>query len=681
MRKLYKTNSGVASPLEFSIASIALIITLVVVTASMAPPVEQGSAQIHADANAKATEIMSLLLTSESEVGLAIDPEISVPVPPTGSISDITISNSPPNVPSNLDPQDGETGVNVNADISWACSDPDGNPLTYDVYFEAGDSDPDVLVSDDQSDTTFDPGTLEYSTHYYWKIIAEDDEGLTTPGPVWDFTTESAAQPNIPPSVSIIYPEDGGIVSPGTVVVTGSASDSDGTVTLVEVMIVDSGPAPEPDNWLSANCNADCSAWSFNWQASWGGAATIYARSQDDDGDYSQVKQVHVTVLGVCFLSGTKIAMADGSLKNIQDIKVGDLAQSYDTADGEWKSSMVTEVFHHMPEEMTDYYLIINDDLKVTPNHPLYVDGKWVTAGDLKIGDPFGEGVRSMEKVFEQVPTYNFEVEPYHTYNVVWGENNTASVVHNKPQPPGPELCFLEDTKIGMADGTLKDIEDIEVGDLIKAYDSTTDTIQNDRVTKIYHDTSDQMISDYYLIVNNDLKVTPDHHLYINNEWIQAGYLKIGDQLFKGKITSLEKIYEKVPSYNFETEKYHTYLVVFGGNIVIAHNRNYIFTGNEEEISISRQNSVTENDYTALLSMDKIYELSEISYQELKEIFSISDEYEFFIKIENSESIFLNIMADQSISLGQVKAKCLENIIIADSVGFAHATIAVAVVR
>jgi len=677
MRKLYKTNYGAASPLEFSIASIALITTLVVVAASMAPPVERGSAQIHADANAKATEIMSLLLTSDSQAGLVVDPETSVPIPPSGSITDITISNSPPIEPYDPDPDIGETGVNRNAVLIWTCSDPDEDPLTYDVYF--GITSPPALVSSGQTATSFDP-SLAYSTPYYWQIEAKDDHGHSRMGPIWDFTTGSAPS-NDPPSVSITYPSEGQNVPSGTVIVTGSASDSDGSVVLVQVWIQDAGPVMIPgENWEDAT---GTTSWSFNWQASYTGAATISARSQDDDGDYSDpVAVVHVTVISACFLGDTKIAMADGSLKNIQDIKVGELLQSYDTADGEWKSGVVSEVFHHMPEEMTDYYLIINDDLKVTPNHPLYVDGKWVTAGDLEIGDPFGEGVRSIEKVFERVPTYNFEVEPCHTYSVVWGENNTASVVHNKE--PGPGLCFLEDTKIGMADGTLKDIEDVEVGDLIKAYDSTTDTIQNDRVTEIYHDSPDQMISDYYLVVNNDLKVTPDHHLYINNEWIQAGDLKIGDQLFKGKVTSLEKIYEKVPSYNLEIEKYHTYLVVFGGNIVIAHNgRTYTHAlyGNEEDVSLSRQNSVTENDYTALLSMDKIYELSEIPYQELKEIFSISDEYEFFIKIENSGSIFLNIMPDQSISSGQVEAKCLENIIITDSAGYAYATIAVTVVR
>jgi len=111
-------------------------------------------------------------------------------------------SNNPPEQPDNPSPINGATGVSVEADLSWTCSDPDGNDLTYDVYFEVDDPEPDVLVSDDQTETNYDPGTLSNSSIYYWQIIAKDEHGATTEGPVWQFTTEGEA--NHPPGALTI---------------------------------------------------------------------------------------------------------------------------------------------------------------------------------------------------------------------------------------------------------------------------------------------------------------------------------------------------------------------------------------------------------------------------------------------------------------------------------------------
>lgn len=154
----------------------------------------------------------------------------------------------------------------------------------------------------------------------------------------------------------------------------------------------------------------------------------------------------------VCFLEGTSILMPDGSLKNIEDVRLGDSVLSYNEEADEWLSALVTKLYHHTSEEMTtDYYLLINDELCVTPNHPVLVDGDWVFAGDLSVGDRFGGNIiKSIERIYKPVPTYNFEVEPYHTYGVVWGTSNTPSIVHNKQgfgflYPRGYRACKNSD--------------------------------------------------------------------------------------------------------------------------------------------------------------------------------------------------------------------------------------------
>jgi len=121
----------------------------------------------------------------------------------------------------------------------------------------------------------------------------------------------------------------------------------------------------------------------------------------------------------------------------------------YDTDAKEWKAGEVIDVFHHAPEEMADYYLIINDDLRVTPNHPFYVNGEWISAGELQIGDPFGDGISSIERVYERVPTYNFEVDIYHNYKVVWDDDE--GLVHNMGADDSDSVS-VAGTKFGGSD-------------------------------------------------------------------------------------------------------------------------------------------------------------------------------------------------------------------------------------
>ena len=66
-------------------------------------------------------------------------------------------------------------------------SDTDGDALTFDVYFGT-DNPPTTMVSENQSEITFDVNTVTTTT-YYWKIVVKDDKGGQTNGQVWSFYT------------------------------------------------------------------------------------------------------------------------------------------------------------------------------------------------------------------------------------------------------------------------------------------------------------------------------------------------------------------------------------------------------------------------------------------------------------------------------------------------------------
>jgi uncharacterized protein (TIGR02145 family) len=112
--------------------------------------------------------------------------------------------NQPPNIPTNPYPDSGATEVEINLTLTWQCTDPDSDPLTYDIRF--GTSSPPTTVSINQSQSTYDPGQLQPEEQYYWQIIARDDQD-STDGPTWSFVTRSV----VPDTTDTVTDIDGNV--------------------------------------------------------------------------------------------------------------------------------------------------------------------------------------------------------------------------------------------------------------------------------------------------------------------------------------------------------------------------------------------------------------------------------------------------------------------------------------
>ena len=98
------------------------------------------------------------------------------------------IVNQPPVHPYSPTPSDGSQNQMIEIELSWRCSDPEGDTLIFDMYFGT-DSVP-TLAASALTDTIYDSGILMNDTTYFWKVVVHDNQNNTTDGPVWSFTTE-----------------------------------------------------------------------------------------------------------------------------------------------------------------------------------------------------------------------------------------------------------------------------------------------------------------------------------------------------------------------------------------------------------------------------------------------------------------------------------------------------------
>ncbi len=201
-------------------------------------------------------------------------------------------------------------------------------------------------------------------------------------------------------------------------------------------------------NWEDEIDGSDILAGSLGFAAT----PTIeYGTFRDDAGDIDTTVLYNEpsagSLISSCFLLGTQVVTGDETYKNIEDVIVGDIVKSYDLDTDSIVNRKVVDVFHHFPEEMTPYYLVVNDFLKVTPNHLLFHEDHWIYFDDISVGDVINNVViYSVDKVFEQMPTYNLEIEGDHNYFVCL--SNDVLLVHNDDSEMNPWVSTHKDSYV-----------------------------------------------------------------------------------------------------------------------------------------------------------------------------------------------------------------------------------------
>lgn len=104
--------------------------------------------------------------------------------------------------------------------------------------------------------------------------------------------------------------------------------------------------------------------------------------------------------------------------------------------------------------------------------------------------------------------------------------------------------CFHSHTKVHMADFTLKSIKDVEVGDRVMSYDTTSHRF----VPKSVVGKMARPVDEVYMLVtanNPDRRtyLTGNHPLYVRDKgWVPAEDLQVGDHILHLSISEIRKM-------------------------------------------------------------------------------------------------------------------------------------------
>ena len=143
--------------------------------------------------------------------------------------------------------------------------------------------------------------------------------------------------------------------------------------------------------------------------------------------------------------------------------------------------------------------------------------------------------------------------------------------------------CFWEETLVGMADGTEKQMKDVIVGETINTinipsmpdeneaswYEFTTNELSGSSLstTSVLHKKTGTEASYYF--INNLVKVTHEHRFFIKRNgtwsWITAENIIVGDMYLNANIqelaiTSIIQVNEPLTVVSFNTETNDTYI-------------------------------------------------------------------------------------------------------------------------
>lgn len=299
-----------------------------------------------------------------------------------------------------------------------------------------------------------------------------------------------------------------------------------------------------------------------------------------------------------CFVAGTLITLADGSVKKIEEVQSGDVVATFDLKAETIVENKVNAVLSKTVEGTVEYKFDNGETVRCTFDHPIYIVGKgWTSFNSALSNEAYsleqevkqveiGDTVKLHhgETKIAAITVYDEKVTVYNLQDIEGNHNFFANnvLVHNR-------FCFVAGTQITMADGTEKSIEDVVVGDEVLSFNGTEN--ESKRVIDLKAPTHKDIVK-YVFSNQTELICTHDHPIFTDGgelasyapELTNSRYdldkevkqIKVGDLVFVNKTNSQTAVKEIIEldlgdtqTYIFTVEDNHN----FYANGILVHNK------------------------------------------------------------------------------------------------------------
>lgn len=256
---------------------------------------------------------------------------------------------------------------------------------------------------------------------------------------------------------------------------------------------------------------------------------------------------IKVVAHNACFPAGTSINLAEeGETKLIEDFEGGENVITYDVVKREFSTARVEKLKSSTQTDLLKISTETDEVIKCTKGHKMYTSEGWRDAHELRVGDYLLNNHGNDTQITD-ITLIEGEFEVFHLMNV--GSEHTYFadniLVHNYSRAG---YCFIDGTEVTLANGDVKNIENIEQGDEVLTLNETTGEQEGKLVYGIMTPKHNDIVK-YTLEDGTEVSSTYDHPYFVDGLalksfnpvktnslyklGVEVGEIKIGDILIK----------------------------------------------------------------------------------------------------------------------------------------------------